>query len=166
MTFMQRDLSLGGKHVTYGTVTLLLFFGIKSGTKKVDVSYGKKQESPFVQRRFRYMSRISVKSLQEAFGDALEGTTRVDIEDVARIMCLFVVVTLLLPTTGLTVGWGFVAFVEDLEMMNSYAWSNAVASTLTTSIRSSLGSPENVTGCVLLLLVSILNYLKYYAIYL
>ncbi|CAL5415105.1 unnamed protein product [Camellia sinensis] len=121
--------------------------------KKVDVSYGKKQESPFVQRRFRNMSRISVKSLREALGDALEGTTRVDVKDVARIMCLFVVATLLLPTTGLTVGWAFVALVEDLEMMNSYAWLTAVASTLTTSIHSSLGSPENVTGCVLLLLV-------------
>ena len=61
-------------------------------------------------------------------------------------MCLFVVVTLLLPTTGLTVGWAFVAFVEDLEMMNSYAWSTVVASTLTTLIHSSLGSPENGTG--------------------
>ncbi|CAL5392882.1 unnamed protein product [Camellia sinensis] len=67
-------------------------------------------------------------------------------------MCLFVVATLLLPTTGLTVGWAFVVLVEDLEMMNSYAWSTVVASTLTTSIHSSLGSPENVTGCVLLLL--------------
>ncbi|CAL5353654.1 unnamed protein product [Camellia sinensis] len=102
-------------------------------------------------RRFRNMSRISVKSLREALGDALEGTTTVDVEDVARIMCLFVVATLLLPTIGLTVGWAFVALVEDLEMMNSYAWSTAVASTLTTSIHSSLGSPENVTGYVLLL---------------
>ncbi|GMP22367.1 hypothetical protein CsSME_00000422 [Camellia sinensis var. sinensis] len=98
------------------------------------------------------MSRISVKSLREALGDALVGTTRVDVEDVARIMCLFIVATLLLPTTGLTVGWAFVALVEDLEMMNSYAWSTAVASTLTTSIHCSLGSPKNVTGCVLLLL--------------
>ncbi|CAL5439820.1 unnamed protein product [Camellia sinensis] len=39
-------------------------------------------------------------------------------------------------------------------MMNSYAWSTAVASTLTTSIQFSLGSPENVTGCVLHLLVN------------
>ncbi|CAL5437219.1 unnamed protein product [Camellia sinensis] len=99
------------------------------------------------------MSRISIKSLREALGDALEGTTTVDVEDVARIMYLFVVATLLLPITGLTVGWAFVALVEDLKMMNSYAWSTAVASTLTTSIHSSLGSPENVTGCVLLLLV-------------
>ncbi|CAL5348481.1 unnamed protein product [Camellia sinensis] len=46
-------------------------------------------------------------------------------------------------------------------MMNSYTWSTAVASTLTTSIHSSLGSPENVTGCVLLLLV-ILGMRAYY----
>ncbi|CAL5361380.1 unnamed protein product [Camellia sinensis] len=104
-------------------------------------------------RRFRNMSRIFVKSLREALGDALEGMT-VDVENIARIMCLFVVATLLLPTIGLTVRWDFVALVEDLEMMNSYAWSTAVASTLTTSIQFSLGSPENVTGCVLHLLVN------------
>ncbi|CAL5379829.1 unnamed protein product [Camellia sinensis] len=150
--FHAKGFKLGGKTCDIGDSDVNLIFGIKSGTKKVDVSYGKKQESPFVQRRFRNMSRISVKSLQEALGDALEDTTRVDVEDVARIMCLFVVATLLLPTTGLTVGWAFVALAEDLEMMNSYAWSTAIASTLTTSIHSSFGSPENVTGCVLLLL--------------
>ncbi|CAL5337672.1 unnamed protein product [Camellia sinensis] len=100
------------------------------------------------------MSRISIKSLREALVDALEGTTTVDVEDVSRIMCLFVVATLLLPTTGLTIGWAFVVLVEDLEMINSYAWSTVVASTLTTSIHSSLGSPENVTGCILLLLLN------------
>ncbi|CAL5424226.1 unnamed protein product [Camellia sinensis] len=66
-------------------------------------------------------------------------------------MCLFVVATLLFPTTGLTVGWAFVALVEDLEMMNSYVWPTAVAFILTTSIQSSLESPENITRCVLLL---------------
>ncbi|CAL5402412.1 unnamed protein product [Camellia sinensis] len=70
-------------------------------------------------------------------------------------MCLFVV-----ATTGLTVGWAFVALVEDLEMMNSYAWSTTVASTLTTSIHSSLGSPENVTGCVLLLLAPSIGFIN------
>ncbi|CAL5364507.1 unnamed protein product [Camellia sinensis] len=151
--FHAKGFKLGGKTCDIRDSDVTLIFGLKSGTKKVDVSYGKKQESPFVQRRFRNMSRISIKSLREALGDALEGTTRVDVEDVARIMCLFVVATLLLPTTGLTVGWAFVALVEDLEMMNSYAWSTVVASTLTTLIHSSLGSPENVTGCVFLLLV-------------
>ncbi|CAL5440261.1 unnamed protein product [Camellia sinensis] len=151
--FHAKGFKLGGKTCDIRDSDVTLIFGIKSGMKKVDVTYGKKQESPFVQRRFRNMSRISVKSLREALGDALEGTTRVDVEDVARIMCLFVVATLLLPTTGLTVGWAFVALVKDLEMMNSYAWSTAIASTLTTSIHSSLRSSENVTGCVLLLLV-------------
>ncbi|GMP46389.1 hypothetical protein CsSME_00014573 [Camellia sinensis var. sinensis] len=148
--FHAKGFTLGGKtcDIRDGDVTLI--FEIKLGMKIVDVSYGKKQESAFVQRRFRNMSRISVKSLREALGDALEGTTTVDVEDVARIMCLFIVANLLLPTIGLTVGWAFIALVEDLEMMNSYAWSTVVASTLTTSIHSSLGSPENVTGCVLL----------------
>ncbi|CAL5383171.1 unnamed protein product [Camellia sinensis] len=146
--FHEKGFNLEGKTCDIRDSDVTFIFGIKSRTKKVDVSYGKKQESAFVQRRFRNMSRISVKSLL----DALEGTTTVDVEDIARIMCLFTVETLLLPTTGLTVGWAFVALVEDLEMMNSYAWSTAVASTLTTSIHSSLGSPENVTGCVLLLL--------------
>ncbi|CAL5403148.1 unnamed protein product [Camellia sinensis] len=156
--FHAKGFKLGGKtcDIRDGDVTLI--FGIKSGTKKVDVSYRKKQESPFMQRRFRNMSRISVKSLREALGDALEGTTTVNVEDVARIMCLFVVATLLLPISGLTVGWAFVALVEDLEMMNSYAWSTAVASTLTISIYFSLGSPENVTGYVLLLLPEEINH--------
>ncbi|THG02859.1 hypothetical protein TEA_008930 [Camellia sinensis var. sinensis] len=125
--FHAKGFKLGGKTYDIRDSDVTLIFGIKSRTKKVDVSYGKKQESPFVQRRFLNMSRMSVKSLREALGDALEGTMIVDVED------------------------AFVALVEDLEMMNSYAWSNAVASTLTTLIQSSLGSPENVTGCVFLL---------------
>ncbi|CAL5381752.1 unnamed protein product [Camellia sinensis] len=124
--FHAKGFKLGEKMCDIRDSDVTFIFGIKSRTKKVDVSYGKKQESAFVQRRFRNMSRISVKSLREALGDALESTTTVDVEDVARILCLFVMATLLLPTTGLTVGWAFVALVEDLEMMNSYAWSTAV----------------------------------------
>ena len=81
--FHAKGFKLGGKTCDIRDSDVTLIFGIKSGMKKVDVSYGKKQESPFVQRRFRNMSRISVKSLREALGDALEGTTRVDVEDVA-----------------------------------------------------------------------------------
>ncbi|GMP65708.1 hypothetical protein CsSME_00026391 [Camellia sinensis var. sinensis] len=119
--FHAKGFKLGGKTCDIRNSDVPLIFGIKSRTKKVDISYEKKQESLFVHRRFRKMSRISVKGLQEALGDALEGTTTVDIEDVGRIMFLFVVTTLLLPTTGLTIGWAFVALVENLEIMNSYA---------------------------------------------
>ncbi|CAL5337423.1 unnamed protein product [Camellia sinensis] len=115
--FHAKGFKLGGKTCDIRDSDVTLIFRIKSGTKKVDVSYGKKQESPFVQRRFRNMSRISVKSLREALGDALKGTTKVDVKDVAQIMCLFVVATLLLPTTGLTVGW---AFLHSLLVMRAY----------------------------------------------
>ncbi|GMP48013.1 hypothetical protein CsSME_00015517 [Camellia sinensis var. sinensis] len=140
--FHAKRFKLGGEMCDIRDNDVTLIFGIKSGTKKVDVSYRKKQETPFVKRKFHNMSRISVKILREALGDALEGTTTVDVEDVAQIMCLFVVVTLLFSTTSLTVGWAFVACVENLKMMNSNAWSTTVASTLTTSIQSSLESPE------------------------
>ncbi|GMP56006.1 hypothetical protein CsSME_00020635 [Camellia sinensis var. sinensis] len=81
--FHAKGFKLGEKTCDIWDNDVTLIFGIKSRTKKVDVPYGKKQESPFVQRRFRNMSRIFVKSLREALGDALEGTTRVDVEDVA-----------------------------------------------------------------------------------
>ena len=73
--FHAKGFKLGGKTCDIRDSDVTLIFGIKSGTKKVDVSYGKKQESPFVQRMFRNMSRISVKSLRDTLGDALKGTT-------------------------------------------------------------------------------------------
>ncbi|GMP77719.1 hypothetical protein CsSME_00033893 [Camellia sinensis var. sinensis] len=81
--FHAKGFKLGGKTCDIRDSDVTFILGIKSRTKKVDVSYGKKQESAFVQRRFRNISRISIKSLREALGDALEGTTRVDVEDVA-----------------------------------------------------------------------------------
>ncbi|GMP47819.1 hypothetical protein CsSME_00015396 [Camellia sinensis var. sinensis] len=92
--FHAKKFKLGGETCDIHDNDVTFIFGIKSRTKKLDVSYRKKQETPFVQRKFHNMSRISVKILQKALGDALEGTTIVDVEDVARIMCLFVMATL------------------------------------------------------------------------
>ncbi|CAL5362494.1 unnamed protein product [Camellia sinensis] len=61
--FHAKGFKLGGKTCNIRDNDVTLIFEIKSRTKKVDVSYGSKQESAFVQRKFRNMSRISVKSL-------------------------------------------------------------------------------------------------------
>lgn len=124
----------GPKVVDIRDSNVSLIFGIRSGKKKIDLSYGKKPNTPSVQRRFHKVPRIFVKILRATSGDALQGMRRVDVEDVTRIMYLFVLTTLLFPEIGQTIGWAIVTLVEDLERMITYAWLTVVKSTLITLI--------------------------------
>ncbi|KAG5541143.1 hypothetical protein RHGRI_021125 [Rhododendron griersonianum] len=43
-----------------------------------------------------------------------------DINDVVRLLCLFLCVTLLFSTSGTTVNWSFVYYMEDLAKVKQY----------------------------------------------
>ncbi|THG13372.1 hypothetical protein TEA_008225 [Camellia sinensis var. sinensis] len=53
----------------------------------------------------------------------------------------------------LTVGWGFVRVVEDLENMKACDWAETICTTLIESIKGFYSKLEKVTGCVTALLV-------------
>lgn len=147
-----KGFKLGPKIVSLRDSDICLIFGINSGSTKLNLSYAKKPNTPFIERRFKETNRLSKPLLEEALKKTVNGKKQHDVEDVARIMCLYICATLLFATSGHTIGWVFVKYIEDLENMKSYAWSSAIRSSLISSIETAYSSPEKATGCVIALL--------------
>ena len=76
-------------------------------------------------------------NIKNAILEALEGTTLEDIQDVARLPCLYLFPSLLFATSGCTIKWGFVKYVENVDEMCNCAWSEAMASPLMGTIETS-----------------------------
>uniref|UniRef100_A0A5B7BPG6 Aminotransferase-like plant mobile domain-containing protein n=1 Tax=Davidia involucrata TaxID=16924 RepID=A0A5B7BPG6_DAVIN len=143
-----KSFKLGDKVVSLQKSDISLIFGISSGKGTMNLSYGKKLDTPFIARRFPHEKRLTAKVIKDALLEALNGRGKNDTEDVVRLICLFLCLTLFFSTTGRSIGWVFVKYIEDLDNMNKYDWSEAILNTLMCSIEISHRSPERVTGCV------------------
>ncbi|KAA8543414.1 hypothetical protein F0562_021091 [Nyssa sinensis] len=144
---------LGKNIVHFRESDITLIFGIKSGQQKMMVTYGKKPTTSFVKRRFPSTTRLTATTIKEKLLQALKGKKRTDIEDVARLLSLYLCLTLLFSTTGTSIGWIFVQYIEDLEKISKFAWVAAIRDSLMSSIERLHQNPEKITGCVTALLV-------------
>ncbi|MBT1630337.1 hypothetical protein KK466_29775, partial [Klebsiella pneumoniae] len=52
-----------------------------------------------------------------------------------------------------TIGWDILKYIEDLNEIKSYAWSEKICKVLMDSVDGHSSRPEKVTGCVIALLV-------------
>ena len=145
--------NIGGKQLTFSTDDILLIFGIKSSNVPMEIGRGNKLvNSPFVDRRFPDVDRLSKTILEDKLNEALEGKKK-DSEDAACILVLLACLTLFISTTGTTIGWTYIAHVETFEGMNSYMWCEEIRLFLMSLVEKMSKKPQKVTGCVVALLV-------------
>ena len=90
--------------------------------------------TPFVKRRFKDNESMNSVNIKEALRAAMRGKGKKDIEDVARLVCLYLFLTLFFATTGNTIRWGYIPFVEDLDRMRDFAWVDAILESLISTI--------------------------------
>jgi len=103
----------------------------------------------FAERCFpKDVKRIDSKSICLAVRPKLGGDTQHDIEDVVRLLTLLCCSTVFFATTGTTLKWGFLKYVQDINKMQCYNWSEAICDALTSTFE--LGKPS---GCVIALQV-------------
>ena len=76
-------------------------------------------------------------------------------EDYARLMIIYMVVTLFFANSQGSIGWSFVTHLEDFSNISKIAWAVVVYDHLMQSVRKFHTEPLKTPGCVLQLLVSI-----------
>ncbi|KAH7866694.1 hypothetical protein Vadar_023676 [Vaccinium darrowii] len=74
-----------------------------------------------------------------------------DVEDVVKLLCLYILHTFFFPM-GINVKWVLFECVDDLERMRRYDWNGAIIKELMTSIKKYHKEPRKVSGCVMSLL--------------
>ncbi|CAL5349800.1 unnamed protein product [Camellia sinensis] len=145
--------TVGKKNLTFTTNDMTLIFGLKGGKGAMSLRYSKKPKSAFLGRRFQKDTRLTGPVLKNALVKAMKGKQPTDFKDVAIIVTLYLCLTLFFATSGNSIGWVFIKYVEPLESMKQYDWPEAITSTLIDSIMALHRTPEKVTGCVIALLI-------------
>ncbi|CAL5349678.1 unnamed protein product [Camellia sinensis] len=144
---------VGKKNLTFTTNDMTFIFGLEGGKEAMSLRYSKKSKSAFLRRRFQKDIRLTGPVLKNALVKAMKGKQPTDFKDVAIIVTLYLCLTLFFATSGNSIGWVFIKYVEPLESMKQYDWPEAITSTLIDSIMALHKTPEKVTGCVIALLV-------------
>lgn len=96
--------------------------------------------------------------MEVALKDAIEGETEEDVRDVARLVCLYFMISLLFISSNHTLRWFFVQWIKNLDQIGDYNWAIAAHEFLLYSIIRKTHDLAWVKGCVPLLLVSIFLY--------
>ncbi|GMP65684.1 hypothetical protein CsSME_00026377 [Camellia sinensis var. sinensis] len=79
--------------------------------------------------------------------DAVQGNTERDVEDTVKLLSLYVCGKLFFCTSGETISWAFVRFLNNLETVQTYDWTGVVLNTLMYWLceHSTIMEPETVT---------------------
>jgi hypothetical protein len=151
--------NLGGKSLQIREEDFQRIFGIEDGEDNIDhLKKLRRHNTEFISRRFNGMDRISKHNISDALRNAAQEDTDIGLEDVARLLTLFCLATLFVPSKNLSLPWFYVSLVEDLANMKKYNWSQHILQFLENSLSStsrSKGEYKAVSGCIMILPVTI-----------
>ena len=134
--------------MSFTSEDISLIFGIPHGSKTLDFKYTKKKNTEFVARRFSNITRVSAPIIKEQLDIALSGATEVDVADVSRLICLYILVTLFFSTHGNSIAWSYVSYVENYVEMKDYAWTEEITKFLMQSVHTRNYGSDKVIGCL------------------
>ncbi|KAG5556758.1 hypothetical protein RHGRI_007129 [Rhododendron griersonianum] len=127
---------IGSKLVELRVSDIQLIFGIISGKEKISGLYYSRNKVKFARRKnLQRLDQQGIKSLITE--QLLKSNTKRDIEDVARLLCLFF-------TSSATLSWVYVKHMDDWNKMKNYDWGTAIKDMLIRSIEKNISDPWKV----------------------
>jgi hypothetical protein len=129
-------------------------FGIEDGEQIINIpTKTKRPNTDFISRRLHGLDRLKKHNISEALRNAAQEETEIGRQDVARLLTLFCLATLFVPTKSLYLSWVYVALVEELENMKQYNWSAHISHILENSLCSP-SRTKGAAGCIMILPVT------------
>ncbi|XP_028057920.1 uncharacterized protein LOC114261803 [Camellia sinensis] len=138
---------IGGKGVPLRRSDIRLVFGIQCGVDQLDLAHRSRPPSDFIQRRCDIVGRILCKKIKELLDYALQGNSRNDEEDVAKLLSLYICAKLFFTTTGESIGWAFVRVIDKLSTIQLYDWAAAIRAALIASLNEFHNRPKRFFIC-------------------
>ncbi|KAF7143417.1 hypothetical protein RHSIM_Rhsim05G0207800 [Rhododendron simsii] len=121
--------------------------------KHMDLAYASKESIDLVKRRKIKPKRLTATGIKSILYKALKGNGKEDVEDVVRLLCMYLCCTLFFSKLGTKIGWVYLHYMHDLKSMKDYDWCEAIRYTLMNSIEKYQLQPKKASGCVITLLV-------------
>ena len=147
---------IGGKKVSLTKNDIKLIFGIACGEKEIGQQKTNKSDCAFASRRQINKRRLGSARMKELIDELLnkEEQSDEDIQDVVRLICMFIWLTIFFATSGTTITWQHVDCMENISEIKDYDWAKCIADTLHESLCRYCSRPHDTTGCVIALMVS------------
>ncbi|KAG5565945.1 hypothetical protein RHGRI_001763 [Rhododendron griersonianum] len=149
-----RSFRLGDKNVELTRDDVKLIFGISCGDENMVDRNMKKEETELAQRLQIKEARLSTTTIRQKIKELKGSKEQQDIDDIARLLCLFLCVTLFFSTTGTTANWCHVRYLDNLENVKKYDWTGAIRNYLLKSIHRNHRDLKDLKGCSVLLPVN------------
>ncbi|KAF7151694.1 hypothetical protein RHSIM_Rhsim02G0117900 [Rhododendron simsii] len=147
-----RTFRLGNKHVKLEREDVKLIFGISCRNEEINQGYCKKEDVQLAVKwkikGIRLDTSIIKNLLQEKQSSKLEE----DVDDIARLLCLFLCGTLFFSISGTTINWVYIRYMEYLNKIEQFDWVEAICKYLLKSTHVEYKDPKEVKGSSILLL--------------
>ncbi|KAI8556243.1 hypothetical protein RHMOL_Rhmol05G0237300 [Rhododendron molle] len=114
-----RQLKLTKEHVK-------VIFGISCGEVEMVETNVKKESVALAKRLEMKEARLSAPAMKQKIKELASSEKEQDVEDVVRLLCLYLCVTLFFSNQGTTVNWSYAQHMEDLDKVKQYDWAEAI----------------------------------------
>ncbi|XP_058203886.1 intracellular protein transport protein USO1-like isoform X2 [Rhododendron vialii] len=147
-----RTFTLGNKHVKLEREDVKLIFGISCGNEEINQGYCKKEDVQLAVKWKIKQKRLDTSIIKKLLKEKQNNKLEEDMDDVARLLCLFLCGTLFFSTSGTTINWVYVCYMEDLNTIKQFDWPKAICKYLLKSTHAEHKDPKEVKGSSILLL--------------
>ncbi|KAH7842769.1 hypothetical protein Vadar_009005 [Vaccinium darrowii] len=151
---------IGGKNIRLTKNHVRLIFGISCGNKEMVEMKINKEATGLAKRLDIKESRLSTTTIEKKIRDLKNSEEQQDIDDVARLLCLYLCVMLLFSNKATSVNWLYVHYMEDLEKVKEYDWAATVLKYLLNSIQRNHRDIKQLKGSSILLLYFLCEHTK------
>ncbi|XP_058192239.1 uncharacterized protein LOC131309651 [Rhododendron vialii] len=142
--------NLGTKSVKITAQEFALVFGIPYGPNRIKpTTKPRMPETRFANEICVRGGRIMTNSsLKEYFQKAVKKKDEESANDVARVLTLYLISTVFLPSTASRVSWNLIEFIEDLDRISSYDWATFFTDELIRQLNDNMETPASTGGCI------------------
>ncbi|KAG5553981.1 hypothetical protein RHGRI_011748 [Rhododendron griersonianum] len=147
-----RTFRLGNKHVKLEREDVKLILGITCGNEEINQGYCKKEDVQLTVKWKVKGNRLDTSTIKKLLIEKQNSKLEEDMDDIARLLCLFLCGTLFFSTSGTTINWVYVRHIEDLNKIKQFDWAGAICKYLLKSTHVEHKDPKEVKGSSILLL--------------
>ncbi|XP_058223220.1 uncharacterized protein LOC131332929 [Rhododendron vialii] len=142
--------NLGTKSVKITAQEFALVFGIPYGPNRIKpTTKPRMPETRFANEICVRGGRIMTNSsLKEYFQKAVKKKDEESANDVARVLTLYLISTVFLPSTASRVSWNLIEFIEDLDRISFYDWATFFTDELIRQLNDNMETPASTGGCI------------------
>ncbi|KAM7465736.1 hypothetical protein LguiB_013298 [Lonicera macranthoides] len=148
----EKAFRIGGRIIEFTPMHVSHLLGLPNDGIQLKLHTKEGMKAEYGKRYFAGLRQLDLTHVKHALKLAVRGKSEENISDTVRLICLYLCTTLLFANIGNSIAWFIHNWMDDLEKMNGYNWSQVVHEWLIDDMIKKEDRPSSVTGCAIVLL--------------